>query len=162
MSDRLLWEDEFVNVNVPSAIPSTDLSRIQISVAIVKTNFESIVSALQPYSSKMGDARPGRLTKSSAHLELTINDNSMLQLRFFFKCPVCNGVNGTTNLPIESFSYKHKCFVAHCLLCKTKIKVAVSESWCSGCEDRIECLLSPISKVESGETDGNQEYPSAI
>lgn len=161
MKDPLLLVEGIVSANVPNATHTTDLLRLQVSVTIARTNIESIVSLHPPSSLNTGVVQPGP-SIGEKHLELTISDNSQLRLQFFFKCPICKGSNGTNNLPIESFSHKHKCFVTHCLLCKTKIRVAMCESWCSDCIDRIECILMPLSKIQSGEPDGSQEYPCAV
>lgn len=164
MSDPLLLVKDNAVVYVRSATRGTVLSKIQYSVRIVKTSTDSIASLHPQYSLTRGVVQLGRLLKSSSYLDLTISDdNGMFPLRFFFRCPICNGVNGTNSLPISSFKYQTKCFVTDCLLCKSTIRVAMVEHWCEECQDRVECILSPMSSIQiSEEQDGNQEIREAV
>ena len=164
MNDPLLLVEDNAVVYVRNAAQHIVLLKIQYSVQIVKMNIDSIASLPLQYSLSRGVVQLGPLIRNSSRLELTISDdNNMRTIRFFFRCPICNGFNGTNSLPISSFKYQSKCFVADCLLCSTAIRVAMNDHWCTECKDRIECMLEPMSSIQIlGEQDGDQEIRRAV
>jgi len=164
LNDPLLLVEDSASAYVRSAKRGIVLLKIRYSVRIAKMNIDLTVLPPPQYSLNRGVVQLGPSIKSSSRLELTISDdNGMFPLRFFFRCPICNGVNGTNSLPITSFKYQSKCFTADCLLCKSTIRVAMVEHWCDECQDRVDCILTPMSSIQIlEERNGDEEIRDAV